>query len=108
MNQETQHQDRLRVILHAPTPGALQRARNNAMNLRRARPDADIRIIVNAEAVAAALDTPHPEADALTWLCPNTLERTSRKSREPLHVLAAAAVLELAELQRDGWVYVRS
>ena len=107
MNQETQHQD-LKVVLHAPTPAALDRARNNARNLKRQRPQTNVRIIVNAEAVAQALDAAHPEADALTWLCPNTLARTNRENREPLHVLAGAAVLELAELQRNGWVYIRS
>lgn len=107
MNQETQHQD-LKVVLHAPTLAALERARNNAMNLKRERPEADVRIIVNGEAVAQALDAAHPEADALTWVCPNTLARANRENRHPLRVLAGPAVLEIAQLQCDGWVYIRS
>lgn len=98
----------LRVILHAPTPAALQRARNNAINLRREDADADVRIIVNAEAVGAALDTAHAEADPLTWVCPNTLARANRPNREPLHLLPGAAVLEIARLQQAGWAYIRA
>lgn len=107
MNQESQHQD-LRIVLHAPTPAALERARNNALNVKRERPETDVRIIVNAGAVAAALADAHPEADALTWLCPNTLARLNKENRPPLRVLAGAAVLELADMQRNGWVYIRA
>lgn len=98
----------LKVILHAPTPDALQRARNNAMNLKKHDQEADVRIIANAEAVSAALDLAHPEADGITWLCPNTLARTQRENRPPLGVLDGAAVYELARLQQEGWIYIRS
>lgn len=53
MTQDAQHQV-LRVVLHAPTPEALERARNNALNLRRADPDAELCIIVNAGVVRGA------------------------------------------------------
>lgn len=102
------HHDVMKVILHAPTPAALDRARNNAMNLKRDAPDADVRIIVNAEAVAKALDVVHPEMDAFTWVCPNTLARTSRDNRLPLRVLNQAAIFEIVSLQRTGWIYIRS
>lgn len=98
----------LKVVLHAPTSGALQRARNNAMNLKKARPGVEVRIIVNAEAVATALDIAHPETDSFTAVCPNTLARLNRQVREPLRVLDAPAILELAQLQENGWVYIRS
>ena len=107
MPQDTQYQE-LKVILHAPTPAALERARNNAINLRREIPEADVRIIVNAHAVAAALDEAHPELDALTWVCPNTLARINRENRTPLRPLDRAAVLEIARLQQDRWTYIRS
>jgi len=107
MNQDTRPQV-LRVILHAPTPAALERARNNAINLRREDPEADVRIIVNAQAVATALDVAQPDLDTLTWVCPNTLAKTNRENRPPLHLLGGAAVLEIARLQRDGWIYIRS
>lgn len=107
MTQDTPH-PMIRLILHAPSPASLERARNNAVNLRRADPEADVRIIVNAEAVAAALDVTHPEADACTWLCPNTLARINRKQRQPLQMLGGSAVLEIALMQGDGWAYIRS
>lgn len=98
----------LRIVLHAPTAGALARARSNATNLQRGQPQVSVRIVVNAEAVAAALDQPHAEADALTQVCGNTLQRLGRQAPAPLLVLAQGAVLALAEMQRDGWSYVRS
>ncbi|HHM4355340.1 TPA: hypothetical protein ACRL9G_001319 [Pseudomonas aeruginosa] len=98
----------MNVILHAPTPDALERARNNAANLKREVPDADVRIVANAEAVAAALDDPRPDTDALTWLCPNTLARSGRKKRVPLQVLEQPAVLEIVRAQQQGWIYIRS
>lgn len=107
MNQDTQYQE-LKVILHAPTPTALERARNNAANLRREAPEAHVRIIVNAQAVAAALDVAHPDLDGLTWVCPNTLARTNRENRSPLRILDGAAVLEIARLQQHGWAYIRA
>lgn len=107
MTQDTQHQE-LKMILHAPSSAALERARNNAINLRREAPEVDVRIIVNAQAVAAALDVAHPDLDVLTWVCPNTLAQTNRENRPPLRLLDGAAVLEIARLQRDGWTYIRS
>lgn len=98
----------LKVVLHAPTPDAMQRARNNASNLLREVPDAQIKIIANAQAVFFALDTLHDVTDVVTWLCPNTLQLANRQTREPLQVLPHAAVLELAQLQQDGWLYIRA
>ena len=98
----------LKIILHAPTPAALGRARNNAINVMREAPDAQVRIVVNAQAVAAVLDAAEEEMDALTWLCPVTLLRTNRESRAPLQVLSGAAVLEVARMQKGGWVYIRA
>ncbi|MBU0783494.1 MAG: hypothetical protein KJ798_10120 [Gammaproteobacteria bacterium] len=98
----------LKIILHAPTPAALGRARNNAINVMREAPNAQVRIVVNAQAVAAVLDADAEELDALTWLCPVTLLGTNRESRTPLHVLPGAAVLEIARMQQAGWVYIRA
>lgn len=99
---------KLRVVLHAPTAGALTRARNNAMNLLKTDPEAVVRVVVNGDAVGAALDTPHLSADALTLVCPNTLLNLKRELREPLTVLPHAAVFALALMQRDGWFYIRA
>lgn len=98
----------LRAVLHAPSSAALARARSNALNLRREAPDAEVRIVLNADAVAAALDTPHPQADRLTWLCPNTLAKSGRSAAAPLQVLPVGAVLALAQMQQQGWVYLRA
>ena len=98
----------LRIVLHAPSSAALARARSNALNLGREAPDAEVRIVLNADAVAAALDTPHPRTDPLTWLCPNTLAKSGRSAADPLQVLPVGAVLALAPMQQQGWVYLRA
>lgn len=105
---QSSEQKTLRVILHAPTANALERARNNAANLLRGDPDANVRVIANAQAVAAALDASHEELDPITWVCPNTLAKTNRENREPLRVLSGPAVLEIARMQQEGWVYIRA
>jgi len=100
--------DTLKILIHAPTPAALARARKNAANLLRARPDAEVRLVLNGEAVAAALEGAPDTSDALTWLCPNTLANTGLAAREPMRPLPAPAILALATLQGEGWAYVRA
>lgn len=97
----------LRVLLHAPSASAVRRARNNALNLLRATSDAEVRIIVNADGVAALLDDPHPQADAITLVCENTLERTGRQVTAPL-LTVPVSVLAIAQMQQDGWIYIRA
>lgn len=97
----------LRILLHAPTADALQRARNNAANVIAAVPSAEVRIIVNAGAVAPVLDGPQTNLDELTLVCGNTLATIGREIRPPLKVVAGA-VLTIAQMQRGGWCYVRS
>lgn len=98
----------MRVLLHAPTAGALARARNNAMNLLKEGGDVVVVIVVNGDAVAAALDTPQAAADALTLVCPNTLRKLQRDAPAPLTVLPNAAVFALAAMQDEGWRYIRA
>ena len=98
----------LDIVLHAPDAEGLQRARMNAVNALRAAPQTQVRIIANATAVEAALNTPHPQADALTYLCPNSLSALGRTAAAPLQVLGEPAVLALARLQKHGWAYIRS
>lgn len=98
----------LKIVLHAPTPGALARARSNANNLMKQRPAPEVRILLNADAVAAALDNPDEASDGLTLLCPNTLQRIGRQARAPLTVLQDGSVLALARMQGDGWRYIRA
>ncbi|AQV93910.1 hypothetical protein BJN34_08400 [Cupriavidus necator] len=100
--------DDLRIVLHAPTAAALARARSNATNLRKNSPQTTVRIVVNSEAVEAALDVPDSSSDALTLVCPNTLAKIGREARAPFTVLPEGAVLALARRQREGWCYVRA
>lgn len=97
----------LRVLIHAPTATSLVRARNNAVNLLRDAPDAQVRIIVNAEAVIAALDSPRPDTDPMTLVCASTLNKLGRMAPPPLQTVPAA-VLTIAEMQRNGWSYIRA
>jgi uncharacterized protein len=98
----------LRVVLHAPTGGALVRARRNATNLVQESPGTAVHILVNGEAVAAALDEPDIEMDRLTLVCPNSLKRIGRAAAQPLTVLQEPGVLALARMQSDGWRYIRA
>lgn len=98
----------LQIVLHAPTPDGLARARASALNARKADTRCSVRIIANASAVAASLDQPHADADPLTSLCPNTLAHTGRQAHAPLSVLEHPAVIELALLQQAGWAYIRA
>ncbi|MEC4718376.1 hypothetical protein RY831_04415 [Noviherbaspirillum sp. CPCC 100848] len=66
-----------------------------------------MRILVNADGVAAVLDTPRPDTDCLTLICENTLKRIQRIAPSPLQTVPAS-ILALAEMQRDGWCYVRA
>jgi len=96
----------LQVLLHAPTPAALERARSNARNLLAARPDAECLVIANGPAVAAALATPDP-TDTHLRLCSNTLAARGLTNDRGLAEVAAA-VVALAEYQRAGWAYIRA
>lgn len=96
----------LRVLLHAPTAEALVRARRNARNLGKARPDAEVLILANAGAVAAALATPD-ETDPLLRLCRNSLAAQGLDNTAGLAEVEAA-VVTLAERQAEGWAYIRA
>ncbi|EKS72703.1 hypothetical protein BURK_004602 [Burkholderia sp. SJ98] len=100
--------DSIKVLIHAPTPEALKRARQNALNLLRARPDAQVRIMLSGPAVSAALESDPHESDPLTWLCPNTLANIGEQVRAPMQVMKEAAILLVARLQQNGWAYVRA
>ncbi len=98
--------DTLHVLIHAPTPDALRRARNNAANLLKGEPQAQVEIIANAAAVAAALAEPHA-TDAHLRLCGNTLQNTGAQAPATLQVVPAA-IVHLARRQAEGWVYIRA
>lgn len=97
----------LKVMLHAPTPDALGRARRNACNLVKTRPSTQVLIIANAKAVATALTQPDPETDGWLRLCRNSL--TAQELDNPEGIAEVdAAVVTLAELQAQGWAYIRA
>lgn len=97
----------LRILLHAPSPAALARARSNAANLLEQSDPVQVHIVVNAEAVRAVLDEPNEAADQITLVCPNTLERLGLRATPPLTVLDKGAVLVIARMQAQGWLYIR-
>jgi uncharacterized protein len=97
----------MRVVLHAPTASALQRARSNARNLKARQPEAEILIVTNADGVPAALETRDPETDAGLRVCANTLAARGLKAPEGIATVPAA-VETLAQLQIEGWIYIRA
>jgi NitT/TauT family transport system ATP-binding protein len=98
----------MKLLLHAPTPAALERARRNAANARRDRPNLQIAIIVNGGAVAAALDTADPRGtDPMLVYCENTLKGLGRHPPHGARTVPAA-ILALVDWQADGWTYVRA
>jgi uncharacterized protein len=101
-------QDQIRILLHAPSAASLKRARSNAANLGGAAAAPLVRIVVNGEAVAAALEEPDAANDALTLVCPNTLQKIGRTASAPLTILDEGAVLSIARMQQEGWCYVRA
>ncbi|MEZ2721248.1 hypothetical protein ACBP46_07425 [Paenalcaligenes hominis] len=94
-----------RVIIHAACADSLQRARNNANNLLLSMPEAEVEIVVNAGAVAAALAQAH-NTDALLRVCENTLKNTHQQAGT--QQVVPAAIVYLIEKQQEGWVYVRA
>ena len=97
-----------RVLLHAPTPDALERARSNARNLLKDIPDAQIRIIVNAQAVKACVQGAEDECDTYTYLCPNTLRNQALQAPERFQTLGQGAITALVQLQAENWLYIRA
>ncbi|MBS63525.1 hypothetical protein [Salinisphaera sp.] len=96
----------LRLIIHAADAASLARARSNAANFLAAAPDAQVEIVINADAVEAAVDSPH-DTDAHLRVCANTLKNKQIAAPDTL-VRVAAAVVHIAERQRDGWAYMRA
>lgn len=96
-----------RVILHAPTAGALARARSNLRNLLRADPEAEVRILANAAGAGAAVREPDREADRFLVLCENSL-RAQSLAAPPGIATVPAVVLALAKMQAEGWIYIRA
>lgn len=99
--------DAKRVLIHAPTRAALQRARSNAKNLAAALPDIEIEIVVNAEGAAALVDTPDTVTAGMVRLCGNSLRAQGLEAPEGIRVVQAA-VAHIVECQAEGWAYIRA
>ncbi len=97
----------LKIVLHAPTPGALTRARSNATNLRNAEPNAQIRIVANGEAINQAVAERDAGTDECLVLCNNSLKKKALEAPEGIEV-TTAGILLLAQLQQEGWIYIRA
>ena len=96
----------VRILLHAPTTDALDRARSNARNVLVADPGAEIEIVVNAGAVVAALERADPQIDPLVRLCENSLRSQQLDNGGMLTV--RVAILHIAQRQVEGWTYIRA
>lgn len=103
---DTSDQEPLCLLIHAADEASLARARNNARNLLTAEPSAAVEIVLNGPAVAAALATPD-NTDRLLRLCANTLANQDLEAPAEI-ARVKAAVLYIAQRQRDGWAYMRA
>lgn len=98
---------RSRLVIHAPTPEALARARRNLLNFREAEPAGQVELVANGDAVRAALDEPDPRTDDCLVLCERTLSRERLAAPAQIRT-APAAVHHIARRQADGWAYFRA
>lgn len=97
----------VRLLVHAPTPDALVRARRNIANLLAADPSAEVELVVNGAATRAALDRPDPETDRYLVVCANSLTLTGTEAPEGTCIVGAA-ILHIARRQAEGWGYFRA
>lgn len=97
----------MKIVLHAPSIDGVRRARSNALNLAKDFPDLEVKIVINADGVPAALDQPDEKTDALLLVCRNTLAKLGREAAPHLTTVASG-VMALAQMQVEGWTYIRS
>ncbi|ETX11874.1 hypothetical protein MUS1_08005 [Marinomonas ushuaiensis DSM 15871] len=95
------------LLIHAPTVDALKRAQNNARNLLKLEPDAQIEIVVNGP--AAALAVTFSDEDILNRLviCRNSLQAQTLSVQANVKQVDAA-VQYIAHQQMKGWSYMRA
>ncbi len=97
----------IKLLIHAPTAESLKRAQNNARNLLKLEPAADIQIVVNGAAVAEVMHITDQTILRLLVLCRNSLDRQGLSPPDEIQVVAAA-VQHLALQQAKGWSYMRA
>ena len=96
----------MRLVIHAPTEGALRRARSSARHLLTSVPEAEIEIVVDAEGARAAIETSDPETDGLVVYCGASLRQ--RGLSAPPAPVVSSAIRYIVERQATGWAYVRA
>lgn len=96
-----------RLIVHAPTAAALERARRNIVNLLAAEPDATVELVVNAQAVGEAIYNPDPITDGHLVLCENSLRAAGLEGPTDCRSVPAA-IAYIARRQAEGWSYFRA
>ncbi|WP_417221968.1 hypothetical protein [Amphritea sp.] len=95
------------LLIHAPTVDALKRAQNNARNLLKLEPDAQVEIVVNGPAMAAAVTLTDSDILSRLVMCRNSLQAQSLTAQADIK-LVDAAVQYLAHQQAAGWSYLRA
>ena len=96
----------MRLMIHAPTDAALDRARAHAAALLASLPDAEVEIVVDNDGACAALDRPDPASDGMLVFCGLSLRAMDRAAGGA--PVVAAAVRYIAERQAAGWAYMRA
>ena len=99
--------DPLRILLHAPSAAALQRARRSALDVLKVRPDTQIEILADAEGAEAALVRHEEATDHLVVLCEASLRRSGLGPPEGRRTAPLAALL-LVHRQAEGWTYIHA
>lgn len=97
----------LRVMIHAPTPEALNRAQSNVRNLLKLEPNAEVELVVNGPAVSKAVAISNEDLLSRLVLCKNSLDKQNL-SAQPNAKVVLASVLYLANQQKEGWSYIRA
>lgn len=95
------------LLIHAPTVDALKRAQNNARNLLKLEPDAQVEIVVNGPAAALAVTLSDEDILSRLVICRNSLQAQTL-SAQPDVKQVDAAVQYIAHQQMKGWSYMRA
>ena len=75
----------MKMIIHARSPEAVIRARGDAAELQRENPEDMVRIVVDADGVAAVLEHLDPGTDHWVILCSSTM--AERGLQAPAHLV---------------------
>lgn len=97
----------LQVMIHAPTRAALMRARGNVANLLAADSAVTIELVINNEAVGAALAERDDATAPYLVICENSLRAAGLAAPDGVRT-TPAAVLHIVRRQAQGWLYFRA